>query len=95
MRAPLQLRQALAVFALTIAGLWFQAHAAEFPRDIHEWEQPAPPEPSVSQPVLDTAGDGHRYPDLDCDPDILIWKRFCPDCVSNRPLEHCSDAALR
>jgi hypothetical protein len=32
---------------------------------------------------------------LDCDPDVLIWKRFCPDCVSGRPLEHCSDAALR
>ena len=93
MRVPPQFRQSLAILTLAIAGVAFPAHPAESPPDLPEWEHPAPPEPTV--PVLATAGDGHRYPGLDCDPDVLIWKHFCPDCVSNRPLEHCSDAALR
>jgi hypothetical protein len=74
-------RHALLGVILATAGLAFQAGAAEYPRGIHEWEPPARVEPG--------------YPSLDCDPDILIWKRFCPDCVPNRPLEYCSDAALR
>ena len=93
MRAPLQFRQPLAIFALAIAGVAFPAHPAESPPDLSEWEHPAPPEPNG--PVRETGGHGGSYPGLDCDPDALIWKRLCPDCISNRPLEHCSDAALR
>ena len=90
-----RLHQALLGFFLATAGLVFQVCSAEFPRDIHEWEEPAVPEPGASQAAGDQAGTGPSYPSLDCDPDVLIWQRFCPECVSNRPVEHCSDAALR
>src|SRR5262245_55482119 len=38
------------------------------------------------------SGDGPRYVDFDCDPDSSIVRRFCPDCVANRPQLHCADA---
>jgi hypothetical protein len=81
MRRLRRFRHVLLGCILATAGLAFQVGSAEYARDIHAWEPPA--------------GAGPAYPSLDCDPDILIWKRFCPDCLSNRPLERCSDAALR
>ena len=78
------LRRLPAILGLAMAGAAFQAVPAEFARDIHAW---TPPPGGPSAPLV--------YPDLGCDPDLLIWKHYCIDCIPNRPLEHCSDAALR
>ena len=90
MRAPGRLRRRV-LFALAIGGLAFPVHPAAFPPDPPGWDRPTHLDPSPLLPVavLETVYRGHPYPDLDCDPDILILRRFCPDCVTNRLPGHC------
>ena len=68
------LRRLPAILGLAMAGAAFQAVPAEFARDIHAW---TPPPGGPSAPLV--------YPDLECDPDLLIWKRYCIDCGDPEP----------
>lgn len=79
-------RRNSALITVGLSALAFYALAFDGPHDVFESGYPDP---------VATGTPDWPDPDLDCDPDLLIWKRYCPDCVSNRPLELCGDAALR